>query len=144
MKKKLINYIGLLGVISLISYAAAVIFAPLAYPGYDRLSMAVSDLSAGTFKNVVEPPFGALYAVRNCLLYCVLYCCGKAAKQIYPYGDISFCADEFYQCGGIYHVSAFGSGKCFGLSKRNAHRNYRCGSAAFNSIACIDYLRWAY
>lgn len=46
MKKSLINLLGLLGVISLLSYTAAVIFSPLAYPGYDWMSQAVSDLSA--------------------------------------------------------------------------------------------------
>ncbi len=46
MKKTFINWLGLLGVVSLLSYAAAVIFAPLAYPGYNWLSQAVSDLSA--------------------------------------------------------------------------------------------------
>ena len=46
MKKTLINYLGLLGLISLISYSAAVIFAPLSYPGYNWLTQAVSDLSA--------------------------------------------------------------------------------------------------
>ena len=48
MKKKLINLSGLTGVISLISYALAVIFAPLAYPGYNWIAQAVSDLSAET------------------------------------------------------------------------------------------------
>jgi len=47
-KKTLINWLGLLGVVSFASYAAAVIFAPLAYPDYDWKSQAVSDLSAGT------------------------------------------------------------------------------------------------
>ncbi len=46
MKKTLINYLGLMGVISLLSYTAAVIFAPFAYPGYDWMAQAVSDLSA--------------------------------------------------------------------------------------------------
>ncbi len=46
MKKTLINYLGLLGIISLLSYTAAVIFSPLAYPGYDWMRQAVSDLSA--------------------------------------------------------------------------------------------------
>ena len=45
-KKTLINRFGLLGVVSFISYAVAVIFSPLAYPGYDWMSRAVSDLSA--------------------------------------------------------------------------------------------------
>lgn len=38
--------LGLCGIISLISYAAMVFFSPLAYPGYDWLTMAVSDLGA--------------------------------------------------------------------------------------------------
>ncbi len=46
MKRKLINYLGLLGIVSLISYALAVFLSPLAYPGYDWMSQAVSDLSA--------------------------------------------------------------------------------------------------
>lgn len=46
MKKSLIEWLGLLGVISLLSYTAAVIFSPLAYPGYNWMAQAVSDLSA--------------------------------------------------------------------------------------------------
>lgn len=46
MKKSLLQKFGLLGVISFLSYAAAVIFSPLAYPGYNNLAQAVSDLSA--------------------------------------------------------------------------------------------------
>ena len=46
MKRSFINYLGLLGFISLLSYTAAVLFSPLAYPGYNWKSQAVSDLSA--------------------------------------------------------------------------------------------------
>ena len=46
MERKLINWIGLLGIISLISYALAVIISPMAYPGYNWMEQAVSDLSA--------------------------------------------------------------------------------------------------
>lgn len=46
MKKTLINFLGLLGVVSLLSYTAAVVFSPLAYSGYDWKAQAVSDLSA--------------------------------------------------------------------------------------------------
>ncbi|MBR6091075.1 MAG: DUF998 domain-containing protein [Anaerolineaceae bacterium] len=46
MKRKLINWLGLAGLISFLSYTAAVIFSPLAYPGYNWMSQAVSDLSA--------------------------------------------------------------------------------------------------
>ena len=45
-KRKLINWLGLIGIIQLISYTAAVVFSPTAFPGYDWKSMAVSDLSA--------------------------------------------------------------------------------------------------
>ena len=45
-KKPLIQKLGLLGVVSLLSYTAAVVFSPLAYPGYDWMAQAVSDLSA--------------------------------------------------------------------------------------------------
>ena len=34
MKRTLINYLGLLGLVSLISYTFAVVFSPLAYPNY--------------------------------------------------------------------------------------------------------------
>ena len=46
MKKSLTQKLGLLGIVSFLSYAAAVIFAPLAYPGYNWMAQAVSDLSA--------------------------------------------------------------------------------------------------
>ena len=46
MTKKLMHWLGLTGIIALLSYAEAVCFSPLAYPDYNRLSQAVSDLSA--------------------------------------------------------------------------------------------------
>lgn len=46
MKKTLLQKLGLLGVVSLLSYTAAVVFSPLAYPGYNPMAQAVSDLSA--------------------------------------------------------------------------------------------------
>ena len=46
MKKSLIQKLGLLGIVSFLSYTAAVVFAPLAYPDYNWMAQAVSDLSA--------------------------------------------------------------------------------------------------
>ena len=46
MKKSLIQKLGLSGIVSFLSYTAAVVFAPLAYPGYSWTVQAVSDLSA--------------------------------------------------------------------------------------------------
>lgn len=44
--KSLLQWLGLLGLVSLLSYTAAVVFSPLAYPGYVWTQQAVSDLSA--------------------------------------------------------------------------------------------------
>lgn len=45
-KRSMIHYMGLLGMVSLLSYTLAVVFSPCAYPGYNWMSQAVSDLSA--------------------------------------------------------------------------------------------------
>ena len=47
MKRTLTQKLGLLGVLSFLSYAAAVVLAPLAYPGYDWMAQAVSALRGG-------------------------------------------------------------------------------------------------
>ena len=46
MKRKLIHWLGLTGIAALISYSLAVILSPMAYPGYNWMEQAVSDLSA--------------------------------------------------------------------------------------------------
>ncbi len=46
MKRKLINWLGLLGIVQLLSYTAALVFSPLAFPGYNWMEQAASDLSA--------------------------------------------------------------------------------------------------
>lgn len=43
MRKTLINFVGITGIVSLLSYAAAVVFSPTAYPGYNWMLQAVSD-----------------------------------------------------------------------------------------------------
>ena len=45
-KRKLINWMGLAGLLSFLSYTAAVVFSPLKFPGYDWMKQAGSDLSA--------------------------------------------------------------------------------------------------
>lgn len=46
MNRKLINYLGILGVVSFLSYVVTITFSPLAYPGYNWMSQAVSNLFA--------------------------------------------------------------------------------------------------
>lgn len=85
MKKALINKLGLLGVLSLLSYTAAVVFSPLAYPGYDSLSQAVSDLSAvNAPSKALWEQLSALYGV--CGMVSIMSVCvfiqGKLDKVI--------------------------------------------------------------
>lgn len=58
---KMLRKLGILGVISFLSYLVAVVFSPLAYPGYDWMSQAVSDLSA------VTAPSKGLWNQLSCL-----------------------------------------------------------------------------
>lgn len=69
MKRKLINWLGLTGIIALLSYTAAVVFSPLAYPGYNWLSQAVSDLSAQNAPSkMLWEQLAALYGI--CSVVC--------------------------------------------------------------------------
>ncbi len=61
MKQALINRLGILGIVSFLSYFAAVVFSPLAYPGYSWLRQAVSDLSAA------DAPSRVLWGQLSCL-----------------------------------------------------------------------------
>ena len=82
MKKSLIQKLGLLGVVSFLSYAAAVIFAPLAYPNYNWMAQAVSDLSAANAPSLaLWNQLSALYNV--CEVVCVtVVCIGIGGKKI--------------------------------------------------------------
>ena len=72
--KTLTQKLGLLGIVSFLSYAAAVIFAPLAYPGYRWMAQAVSDLSAADAPSLaLWNRLSALY--NTCEIVCVSAVC---------------------------------------------------------------------
>ena len=74
MKKSLIQKLGLLGIVSFLSYTAAVVFAPLAYPGYNWMAQAVSDLSAANAPSLAL--WNQLSAFYNaCEVVCVTVVC---------------------------------------------------------------------
>jgi len=82
-QKPLIHWCGLLGVVSFLSYAVAVIFAPSAYPGYDWMSQAVSDLSAANAPSLaLWHQLSSLYGVAG--MVCIMMVCvaiqGKWSK----------------------------------------------------------------
>ena len=72
--EKRVRMFGILGVISLLSYTAMVVFSPLAYPGYDWLSMAVSDLGAeGAPSEQLASQLNALFG--PCGLVSIMFVC---------------------------------------------------------------------
>ena len=74
MKKSLLQRLQLLGVVSFLSYTAAMVFAPLAYPGYNWMAQAVSDLSAANAPSLaLWNQLSALYNV--CEVVCVTVVC---------------------------------------------------------------------
>ena len=74
MKKTLINWLGLLGLISLFSYMAAVIFSPLAYPDYNWMTQAVSDLSASNAPSkMLWDQLSSLYGI--CQIVSIMMVC---------------------------------------------------------------------
>ena len=74
MKKSLVQKLGLLGIVSFLSYTAAVVFAPLAYPGYNWLAQAVSDLSAANAPSLML--WNQLSALYNaCEVVCATVVC---------------------------------------------------------------------
>ena len=85
---------GLLGIISLISYTVAVIFSPLAYPGYNWMSQAVSDLSAETAPSKqLWGQLAALYGkcgIVSSTCACVCLADGKVSSKIFRVGVYLF------------------------------------------------------
>lgn len=74
MKKTLIQKLGLLGILSFLSYTAAVVFSSLAYPGYNWMAQAVSDLSAADAPSLaLWNQLSALYNV--CEVVCATVVC---------------------------------------------------------------------
>ena len=74
MNKSLLQKLGLLGIVSFLSYTAAVLFAPLAYPGYNPMAQAVSDLSAANAPSLaLWNQLSALYNV--CEVVCATVVC---------------------------------------------------------------------
>lgn len=71
--------LGIFGIISLLSYTAMVLFSPLAYPGYDWMSMAVSDLSAvGAPSAELANQLNALFG--PCAIVSIMGVCGGISE----------------------------------------------------------------
>lgn len=119
MDKDIYRKFGLLGIISLLSYAAAVMFAPLAYPGYDALSQAVSDLSADTAPSrVLWNRLASLY--MPCGIVCCTLCAIEAAgnpKRSLRIGVILFAVMNWISAVGYAMFPLPNSGKPEGFQE---------------------------
>jgi len=69
LKRKLINWLGLTGLAAFVSYTLAVVISPSAFPGYNWMEQAVSDLSAESAPSrILWNQIAALYGV--CSVVC--------------------------------------------------------------------------
>lgn len=105
MIEKRIRMLGILGIISLLSYTAMVVFSPLAYPGYDWMSMAVSDLSAeGAPSQALANQLNALFGPCG-LVSIMAVCVGVAGRKskIMKFGIYCFAAME-WACNVGYNL----------------------------------------
>ncbi|MEE3467006.1 MAG: DUF998 domain-containing protein [Eubacterium sp.] len=95
--EKRLRIVGLLGIAALISYAAMVFFSPLAYPGYDWMSMAVSELTAegapslelAEMLNCLHGPCGLVAVTAVCVA------CGVCKSKTLRFGIYCFAAMEW-------------------------------------------------
>jgi hypothetical protein len=92
-----LKHLGICGIISLLSYTAMVVFSPLAYPGYDWLTMAVSDLSAvGAPSAELAERLNALFG--PCGIVCAMAACvavGGCRSRLLKAGVYFYAAMEW-------------------------------------------------
>ena len=125
-RRKLIHILGITGVIALLSYTAAVFLSPLAYPGYNALAQAVSDLSAQNAPSrmlwntlaapynicsVVCPTCVAIYVSQNKIntklfrtgvyLFCVMNWVSNIGYTMFPLADSG---KEITTFGEVWHI----------------------------------------
>lgn len=112
MKKSLLQKLGLLGVVSLLSYTSAVVFSPSAYPGYNWMSQAVSDLSAANAPSLAL--WNRLSSFYNiCEVLCATLVCigiqGRKSKLL-RVGVYTFAVMEWISAVGFRMFPLSGSG----------------------------------
>ena len=117
MKKTLPQKLSLLGVVSFLSYSAAVAFSPWAYPGYNWMAQAVSDLSAANAPSLAL--WNQLSSLYNaCELVSVMMVCvalqGRKSRLLRA-GVYVFAAMEWVSAVGfrMFPLSASGHAGSF-------------------------------
>ena len=73
MKSTKLEVLGLLGVVSFLSYLSMVVISPMFYPGYNSMTMAVSELSAvSSPSKAIADQLNSLFGPCGLSVYC---CC---------------------------------------------------------------------
>ena len=125
MERKLINLAGLTGVISLISYAVAVIYAPLAFPGYNWMAQAVSDLSAETAPSrLLWDQLSAAYNVCSpvCMMCVSVFVSDKkVSTRLFRLGIYLFAVMNWISAIGYRMFPLADSGKEIGTFQEKMH-----------------------
>lgn len=115
MNKKLINWIGLVGILSFISYTAAVVFSPMAFPGYKWMEQAVSDLSAESAPSrVLWERLSAFYGVGGmvCITCVAVFISeNKISSKLFRLGVYLFAIMNLISNVGYKMFSLSDSGK---------------------------------
>ena len=121
----MINWAGLTGIISLISYTAAVIFAPLAFPGYDRMAQAVSDLSAETAPSrMLWDQLSAAYSVCSpvCMMCVAIFVSdNKIGTKLFRMGIYLFAIMNWISAIGYKMFPLSDSGKDISTFQEKMH-----------------------
>ena len=110
--KKLINYLSLSGVVSIVFYLLHDIIGAMNYPGYNWTSQAVSDLTATDAPSfVIASGFVTVYKILSCLccaLLCVLI--GDEKKKSLRLGVYLFAIMNFISAIGyaLFPLSSAG------------------------------------
>lgn len=141
MNRTLTQKLGLLGIVSFLSYAAAVFLSPLAYPGYDGLTQAVSDLSAANAPSLaLWNKLSSLYNV--CEVVCATVVCigiqGKKTKLL-RFGIYIFAVMEWISAVGFRMFPLSESGYAGTFQDKNAYLHNCRSSAAFSDFAYCNY-----
>lgn len=100
-----LSKLGICGMISLLSYTAMVVLSPLAYPGYDWMTMAVSDLGAvGAPSETLSSQLNALFGpcgIVSIMAVCVAIagCRSKILRVgIYLFAVMEWLTNVGYKC----------------------------------------------
>lgn len=110
--KSIANWFVLSGVLAGVFYSLHVVLGQLAYPGYDWMRQAVSDLTAsGSDSRVIASAFSFLYGVFSCVS-CVVLCILVSGKfnSVFRVGIYFYTAMNFVSFIGYTLFPLSGSG----------------------------------